>query len=82
MPSVFIYAVCVLLLPVSTSSLLFHNVIKKNACEIRFLKGRVKFNGINIDGDLIEVNRPGHNSGMHDSMLVIFDTSRGKSEGC
>ena len=69
--------ICVLLLPVSTSSILFHEVIKKHAYEIRFLKGRIKFKGINKDGDHIKITRPGHNSGMHDSMLVIFKKLQG-----
>lgn len=63
---------CVLLLPVSTSSILFHDFIQPNAEEIRFIKGRVKFNGIDKDGNKIKPIRPGQNSGMHDSMLAIF----------
>lgn len=56
----------VLLLPVSTSTILFHNIIKPNAKEIRFLKGRLKF-------DLGGVYDKTRNGGMHDSMVVIFD---------
>jgi len=57
---------CVMLLPVSTSTKIFHEVIYPNA-EIRFLKGRVKFEGINTFG------KPVNNKcGMHDSMIVIF----------
>ena len=41
----------VLLLPVSTSTILFHDYIKPNADEIRFLRGRVKFIGINTKGE-------------------------------
>jgi len=37
---------CVFLLPVSTSTKLFHEYIKPNATEIEFLKGRVKFGKI------------------------------------
>ena len=33
----------VLLLPVSTSTALFHDVIKPNASEIRFVRGRIRF---------------------------------------
>lgn len=61
---------CILLIPVSTSTKLFHNVIKPNADEIRFIKGRIKFRGINKKGELVE-----NKAGQHDSMLVIF---RGK----
>ena len=59
---------CVLLLPVSTSTVLFHDVIQPNAKEIRFLRGRVKFEGVNTLGEKVK-----NKSGMHDSMIVIFD---------
>jgi len=58
--------VVVMLLPVSTSTKIFHEVIYPNA-EIRFLKGRVKFKGLNTKGELVE-----NKCGMHDSMLVVF----------
>jgi len=57
---------CVMLLPVSTSTKIFHEIILPN-CEIRFLKGRVKFEGINTKGELVNTK-----CGMHDSMIVIF----------
>jgi len=57
---------CVMLLPVSTSTKIFHEVIYHNA-EIRFIKGRVKFIGVNTRGETVK-----NKSGMHDSMLVIF----------
>lgn len=59
---------CVLLLPVSTSTALFHDYIKPNAKAINFLRGRIKFRGINTFGEFVE-----NKSGMHDSMIVIFD---------
>lgn len=73
---------CVLLIPVSTSTKLFHEHIKTNAKEIRFVKGRLGFAGINDKGQYVNW----HNSklpapddavfvkgaGMHDSMVVIF----------
>lgn len=59
---------CVMLLPVSTSTKLFHDYIKPYANEIRFLKGRVKFIGINTYGEKVI-----HKCGMHDSMIVIFN---------
>lgn len=59
---------CVFLLPVSTSTKLFHEVIKPNAKEIRFIKGRIKFQKINKDGSRYTPK----NGGMHDSMLVVF----------
>lgn len=57
---------CVMLLPVSTSTKIFHTYIYPFA-EIRFLRGRVKFRGINTQG--VEVS---NKCGMHDSMIVIF----------
>lgn len=60
---------CVLLLPVSTSTKLFHEIILKNISEpIRFVKGRLKFEGYNTKGEYV-IN----STGMHDSMVVIFD---------
>lgn len=58
---------CVMLLPVSTSTKIFHEHILPNKKEIRFLKGRVKFKGVNTFGELVE-----NKCGMHDSMIVIF----------
>ncbi len=49
---------CVMLLPVSTSTKIFHEIIYPNA-EIRFIKGRLKFNGLKTSGQM-------------DSMVVIF----------
>lgn len=57
---------CVMLLPVSTSTKIFHEVIYPHA-EIRFLKGRVKFEGVNTFGEKVS-----NKCGMHDSCLVIF----------
>ena len=59
--------VCVMLLPVSTSTKIFHEVIYGNT-EIRFVKGRISFIGINTKGELVgKGSKP-----MHDSMIVIF----------
>ena len=59
--------ICVMLLPVSTSTKLFHQHIKPNATEIRFLEGRVKFLGTNTKGEFVDNKAP-----MHDSMIVVF----------
>lgn len=59
--------ICVMLLPVSTSTKLFHEHILPNATDIRFLKGRVKFLGVNTKGEYVQ-----NKAGMHDSMIVIF----------
>lgn len=58
---------CVMLLPVSTSTKLFHNHILPNAIDIRFIKGRIKFLGVNTKGEYVTNKAP-----MHDSMIVIF----------
>ena len=58
---------CVLLIPVSTSTMLFHDYILPNAEEIRFLRGRVKFKGYNTFGELVD-----NKVGMHDSMVVVL----------
>lgn len=58
----------VFLIPVSTSTKIFHDVILKNNPVIRFVKGRIAFEGYNTKGEWSNKNK-----GMHDSMLVIFD---------
>ena len=44
---------CVLLLPISTSTALFHDWIQPNAKEIRFIRGRISFEGINTFGKTV-----------------------------
>jgi hypothetical protein len=56
-----------MLLPVSTSTALFHDWILPNADDIRFVRGRVKFEGVNTFG--VKVS---NKAGMHDSMIVVF----------
>jgi site-specific DNA-methyltransferase (adenine-specific) len=58
---------CVMLLPVSTSTKIFHEIIYPNA-EIRFVKGRISFEGINTYGKMVGKG----SAPMHDSMIVIF----------
>lgn len=58
----------VFLLPVSTGSILYHEVIVPNAREIRFIKGRIKFQKRDEKGELYTPK----NGGMHDSMIVIL----------
>ena len=57
---------CVLLIPASTSTKQFHELILPNA-EIRFIKGRIAFEGYNTKGEYTTKGK-----GKHDSMLVIF----------
>lgn len=62
----------VLLLPVSTSTKIFHSYIynigyNSKIPEIRFLRGRVKFKGYNSKDELVS-----NKCGMHDSMIVIY----------
>lgn len=58
---------CVMLLPVSTSTALFHDWIKPNAKEIRFVRGRIRFLGTNTKGEYVTDKAP-----MHDSMIIVF----------
>lgn len=60
----------VLLIPSATGTKQFHELILPNA-EIRFLKGRVAFKGINTKGVYSTKNK-----GKHDSMICVF---RGRS---
>lgn len=60
--------ICVCLLPVSTSTKLFHEHVLPNASEIRFVKGRIKFVGVNTFGEKVR-----DKCGMHDSMVVVFN---------
>lgn len=61
------WKLCIMLLPVSTSTKIFHNFILPNKKEIRFLKWRVKFSGRNTKGEWVN-----NKCWMHDSMIVIF----------
>lgn len=59
---------CVVLVPVATSTRLFHDTILPNISEpIRFFRGRIKFVGKNSRGEQCTWGA------MHDSMLLIFD---------
>lgn len=62
------FGTCVMLLPVSTSTKLFHDHILPNSDDIRFVKGRIKFQKRSDDGSFYTPK----NGGMHDSMVVIF----------
>jgi hypothetical protein len=66
--------ICVLLIPVSTSTKLFHDHIQPNAKEIRFLKGRIKFGKRDLNGNFyLPLNVNGKTqSGTKDSMIVVF----------
>ena len=55
-------ATSVLLLPIATSTAVFHDVLYPY-CEIRFLRGRVKFIG---------EAKSGSHTGKHDSMVCVF----------
>lgn len=64
----------VMLLPVSTSTKLFHEVILPNADNIEFVKGRLKFEQKDQNG----IFRPAMDKngraicGQHDSMIIVF----------
>ena len=78
---------CVMLIPVSTSTKIFHEVIQPNAKEIRFVRGRIPFIGINTRGEYVNWHLSDNeapsgsihvkNSGMHDSMVVVFESIGG-----
>ncbi len=59
----------VLLLPVSTSTKLFHDHIQPNAKEIRFIQGRIKFQKKDPETGMFYTPK---NGGMHDSMIVVL----------
>jgi len=65
----------VFLIPVSTSTSLFHDYIKPNATNIEFIRGRIKFGKRDKEGNFyLPLNDKGKTqSGTKDSMLVIFD---------
>jgi len=74
---------CVMLLPVSTSTNLFHDIIQPNADNIEFVRKRIPFLGVNTKNQLVNWHLTDKtppfdgehvkNSGMHDSKLVIFN---------
>lgn len=57
-----------MLLPVSTSTKLFHSTIVPNAHRIAFFSKRIKFLGVNTKGVFVDNKSP-----MHDSMCVVFN---------
>jgi len=65
----------VFLIPVSTSTKLFHDLIKPNASDIDFLRGRVKYGKLDENGNFyLPLNAKGKTqSGTKDSMIVVFD---------
>jgi hypothetical protein len=69
--------VSVLLIPVSTSTKLFHDYINPNATKIDFVKGRIKFGKLDKEGRFyLPLNKKGKTqSGTKDSMIVVFDGS-------
>ena len=58
----------VFLIPVDTGTKLFHDIIKPNAAEIRFVKGRIQFEKLDNKGNRVKMK--GGNP--LDSMIVIF----------
>lgn len=64
----------VFLIPVSTSTKLFHKYIKPNAKSIDFVEGRIKFGKIDSNGNFyLPLNDKGKTqSGTKDSMIVVF----------
>ena len=69
---------CVFLIPVSTSSKLFHEWIQPNATKIEFIKGRIRFGKRDKEGNFyLQLNKYGKpDNGTKDSMVVIFDGTK------
>ena len=58
---------CVMLLPVSTPTRVFHEVILPNASSIEFVRGRLHFEQKDEQGSFVSKG-----AGQHDSMVVVF----------
>ena len=56
-----------MLLPVSTSTRVFHEVILPNASSIEFVRGRLQFEQKDEQGRFVSKG-----AGQHDSMVVVF----------
>ena len=69
---------CVFLIPVSTSTKLFHDHIKPNAAEIVFVRNRIKFGKRDEHGVFyLPLNKKGKTqSGTKDSMIVVFGEAK------
>ena len=59
----------VLLIPAQTGTKLFHEIILPNAKEVRFVKGRIQFEKLDINGNKIKQK----SGNPLDSMIVIFE---------
>lgn len=66
---------CVMLLPVSTSTYLFHDHIKPNAGSIEFIKGRIPFIGTNKYGQRVNWHLNIENKTTSE---MIFSEEKGK----
>ncbi len=65
----------VFLIPVSTSTKLYHDIIKPNMTYKEEVRGRIKFGKRDKDGNFyLPLNKNGKTqSGTKDSMIVVFD---------
>lgn len=64
-----------MLLPVSTSTKIFHEVVLPNASSIEFVRGRLHFEQRNDQGKFVSKG-----TGQHDSMVVVFQGKERKNE--
>jgi hypothetical protein len=62
-------AICIMLIPASTDTKIFHKVIIPNGV-VKLIEGRVKFKGYNSKNEYVE-----NKAGQSGSMLVIFGTT-------
>ncbi len=58
----------VFLIPATTGTKLFHDIIKPNAAEIRFVRGRISFEKLDVNGNRVKIG----NGNPLDSMIVVF----------
>lgn len=70
----------VFLIPVSTSTKIFHEHIMPNATVVEFVRGRIKFGKLDREGNFyLPLSSKGKvQSGTKDSMIVVFDGRRVK----
>lgn len=58
----------VMLIPAQTGTKLFHDIILPNAKEVRFRRGRIQFEKLDLDGNRIKTK----SGNPLDSMIVVF----------
>lgn len=62
-------AICIMLIPASTDTAIFHDIIVPNAV-VKLIKKRIRFKGYNSKNEYVE-----NKTGQSGSMLVVFGTT-------